>query len=727
MKGKVFKEHANIYQDEAQILFNFYRQAAEKIVAEEERIEGEVEKLQRERADIEERMSKLWYWFLGIITFFMYFIKKKECERQIAYIDERIDNFQKVYDEIFRDYRVNRLGVAYVPVAEQVKYDDKSFVVDLTGQTQESEVTVQMSRQSDLLAQSVNRLQDLSKEAPIVETANETEEIATDQYSASIQNMNQYDYMGALDRTLRTISFCMSDLDTSSVRLPLVADQSQRLEELHEYGATEVPEGSPVVNVYDRNRYAEPIKRFQDLARLKDSLSNESQQFEDVLKGLMHTMAQSVQAVSALKLSSVDKVVTDSNRLLYTILKAPYNQYSPLLEYEEIDRIKNETFDFTDDAQGYEPFNLKQSSRVKYNLPAGVWQAEDGSTTGMPFGVHQIYEEIVAPMVQSLMQENRIERLKIYNHIKDQKLSYLNKWHQDTDAFYRANRAESADIINLMQESLRQYIAAYNTLASLKRTEDSMAESGEELNSTVVKTVENTGETVAAFDLQSRQFQQTQLDFEDYMLRLKDDIDEKAARFGHVEYYEARLRDGHSNEVAVATSEVSQLDERRRPLAAAHPVLAKESELPPEPSIEPLAYEQLSINLPAIAREALGNLGTLDRQIIREATEIISDDTPEPESPKDDTAPESPRGVTSLQQENDNAPEEEDQEMKELEEMEQELEIEPEIEEEEELDIEIEPQFDEEPENDQPTGATPPPLPGNNQPNQGPVPPKFNI
>ena len=39
MTGKIFPESNNIYQDQAKILFNYYSQAAEKIVAEEERIE----------------------------------------------------------------------------------------------------------------------------------------------------------------------------------------------------------------------------------------------------------------------------------------------------------------------------------------------------------------------------------------------------------------------------------------------------------------------------------------------------------------------------------------------------------------------------------------------------------------------------------------------------------------------------------------------------------------
>ena len=39
MTGKIFPESNNIYQDQAKILFNYYQQAAEKIVSEEERID----------------------------------------------------------------------------------------------------------------------------------------------------------------------------------------------------------------------------------------------------------------------------------------------------------------------------------------------------------------------------------------------------------------------------------------------------------------------------------------------------------------------------------------------------------------------------------------------------------------------------------------------------------------------------------------------------------------
>ena len=712
--GKIFQDSSNIYQDKAKVLFNYYQQAAERIVREEERIEKEIANLNEQKAQIEEKASTCWKWFLTIILFFMYWVRKNKYKKEIAALDERIGEYQKQYKEIFRGYKVNKLGVVYVPVADQIKYDDKSFIVDYTGQVPRSQVTLQMSRQNDLLCSTIADIKQLNTEAPIVETSNEAEPVETDEYSLSIQEINQNDYFGKLDRSLRTISFCMNDLDTSAVELPLVADNSEHLEHINEYTTTQLPENSVVLPMFDADRYKDDIAKFEELNKLKDSLSNETNQFEEVLKDLMQTMASSVQTISMLKLSSTDKIVNQSNSLLYKILKAPYNHYSPLLEAEEIQRIRDEKFDYADSVQGYQPFTLRQSSRVRYNLITDTWTAEDGSTTSMPFGVHQIYEEIVAPMVEKLMQENRIERLKIYNHIKDQKISYLNKWHQDTDAFYRSNREQSADLINLMQESLREYVAAFNTLASLQKTQDSMNKS-QDLEAGVVSTEDNSAETLLAFETQAKQFEQVQNDFEEYMDRLKEDIDARADEFGHIEYYDARLQDGHSNELAIASSEVRDMDERRKSLTMVNPLLAKKSTLPPEPQVENLVYEHLSLNLPMIAKNALEELANkaLENEVAYAAAPeveavdfpVAEDDSNEKDSENEATLNEA--GIMAGEQpeeevetpedelpEEENEPEEEDEELDEEEEVEDEEYDEEEFEDEDEIEEEDE-EFDE--------------------------------
>lgn len=655
--GKIFKDSANIYQDQARLLFDYYARAAENIVRQEEAIEGQIAALQNGRAAVEEEMAEIErkWWNIFAWLKYKFFGGKREMEEQLDDFDARVAEQQKAHAAIFRDYRVSKMGVAYVPVARQVAYEDKCFVVDHTGQTPLSRIELQQSRQGSLLTETMQQLEQLTTEAPVVETSTETEVVPTDDYSLSIQEVGLNDYVGKLDRSLRTISYCMGDVETKSVELPLVPNESDYLNQLAVHTTSEA-DGHPIIHTFDDTRYDKEIDEFGELNKLKESLSSDTEQFEDVLRHLMHTMAMSVQTISALKLSSTRKMVDSSNDLLFKLLKAPYNHYSSRLEFEEINRIRKERFEYADSIQGYEPFQLRDSSRVRYNLFSGEWTAEDNSTDVAPFGVHQIYEEIVAPMVQRLMQENRVERIRIYSHIHDQKVSYLNKWHQDVDAFYRSNHAESADIINNMQQSLSEFVEAYNTLAQLEKTLDAMHAEGT-LDSTEVQKQDNAAETLASFGAQAEDFRKVQEDFSNYMDRLQEDIALKAEQFGHVEFYDARLRDGYSNAMAVAASEVSSMDERRKPLTAANPLLGKEAVLLPAPKVEDVTYEHLALNVPALAVNALDAVSRItaqanDAQASAETPQgsDTPDDAPEtPEQSEQPTPPTPPVPPTNVQ------------------------------------------------------------------------------
>ena len=625
MAAKIFRDSDSIYQDQAKILFNFYSKAALRIVAEEERIEGEIEKQENSKPELELKLakaqsSKTLYFVLTValgitvvgLLFLIGFFKAKnkisECRAMLAEADKQIAKWKQEHTDIFRDYKVTKLGVAYIPVAEQIKYGEQSFIVDYTGDVENSRMELQIPKNSELLSESVSKLEKLSEEAPIVETSEEIEEIVTDEYSRSIQHLKQHDYFGSLDRTLRTISFCIGDMNVNSVELPLVATKSEYADFLKEFATSDIPEDAPVFETFDKEKHTQSIEKFKEINRLKESLSGETAEFEEVLKTLMLSVANSVQNIAAIKVSSTDKVVSESNRILFKILKAPYNYYSPHLEFEEIERIKHEDFNYGRENNEYQPFQLKESSRVRYDLFGGVWRSEDGSQVNTPFGVHQFHQEIVAPMVQNLMEETRTERLKIYNHIRDQKLDYLTQWHRDVEDFYGRNRAEAADLRNIMSESFRNFTAAANTLKSLKETERAMKSGDGDLSATVVQNKQNVAETLMGFEMQAEGFRKVQEEFDNYMDRLKEDIDKKAERFEHVEYYDASLRDRNFKAAAVADSEKQSLDQRRKQLLAVDPLFAKSSELPPEPSVESIMMEHIALNLPAIAKIALNEL-----------------------------------------------------------------------------------------------------------------------
>ena len=639
MAGKIFPESASIYDDQARILFDYYKRIAVHIVEQEEVLEKQIAVAKEEEVQFSAEIKKkkvieiISYasaaLLAGLAAYFSgnplaaligmaplgygiyVFFQRKKLTETVDGTQTKIDGFEAAHRAIPRDFKVNKLGIAYVPVAGKVAFEGKSFLVDYSGTEPRKEFKLSTLSNNDLFATTVTELEDMFHKVPLVENSTRVEEIATDQYSRSIQQIPCYDYLGSLDRKLRTVTACLGDLSTTSVELPIVFPGTGYAKFLAEYG-TSTPLTSAVFPVFDTQQYDDALATFHSINQMKKSLERQSQRFEQVLRSLMVNIASTVQTVTALKISSTNKLVEQSNRLLFTILKASYNHYSPKLEAEEIERIRNESFNYQDSADSYQPFQLKASSRVLYDPVSEAWVAEDGSKTAFPFGMQQIHEEIIAPIVQNLLQETHAERLKIYHGIQDQKNSYLNKWHQDTEDFYGRNRAESADLINLMRSAFTEFLSSYNTLQALENTEKQMAKGGD-LSATTVKSVESGVEDVSAYELQRRQYQAVQEDFADYVDRLKEDIDRRAEKFRFIEYYDASLRDEAARSMSVAGNRTQTLDDRRKPLLAVNPLYAETSELTPPPTMEALAEAHFSLNLNSIAKKAIGEIDAIGR------------------------------------------------------------------------------------------------------------------
>jgi hypothetical protein len=349
--------------------------------------------------------------------------------------------------------------------------------------------------------------------------------------------------------------------------------------------------------VFDTSGFKEKIDTFyglNDMRKSFEKITNENQVV--YFKKLIGRLAESVQILTKTKISGSGKVVDYANMIFTTVLKSAFNQYSPSLEAEEIERIRTASFDYQESVDDYTPFNLKSSSRVKYDLFSASWIAEDQSRTSMPFGMHQIQEEVLAPVIQNLMAENRIERLKIYNGIKDQKIDYLNQWHRDTEDFYGRNRAEAADLINRMRESYADYVRSLNTYKALQETQLAMNKT-RSLDSAEVRQQNKDAEIIAGFEVQAQAFNQKQEEFSNFMDRLKDNIDGKASQFGYIPYYEATLRDREYRDIAQSADNLQELDPRRKKLLAVSPYVAKFAKLPPPPNVEQKMYDDFAIDL----------------------------------------------------------------------------------------------------------------------------------
>ena len=655
MTGKIFKESSNVYEDEAKILFDYYKKAAEKIVEEEIALENKIEEAVNNKNSSQERQKKhkvisiatgsvsLAALIGGIVTFFLQLlsvavilgcvflgllitaivnlVKKNKAKKDFDNFEQNVQSFEEAKRNIRRDYKVSKLGVAYIPVATRVPFEGKSFVVDHTGTMPNTNFSLSVLHQPKELQKSLFNLEENLNNIPIVEGNEDAEQIDTSSYSKSVQNITMHNYMGNIDREVRNISYLLTDSDTRSVSLPVVPPQSKEDEFLDEYSTTDT-NNKPVVKVFDTEDFESKLETFTNISELKKELEkNTSGGNSNYFKTLIKKLGDSVQIVSKLKTSSTSSLLDYTNQILAAVLKSGYDQYSAQLEADELARIRDTNFNYSDCVETYKPFELKESSKVKYDIYNKNWVAEDNTRTIMPFGINQIEEEVLMPLINNLMNETRVERLKIYNNINDQKMSYLNKWHQDIEASFRDNRKTGNDLITQITNAYAEYSTAHNTYLSYKQTQDAMKITGR--SDVESKSVDSSDEAIKEIEEKVENCKQIGDSFQLYMRTLQSNIDEASKKFGFVEYFEASLRDGESKKVAdsIIPENLQNLDLRRQKIIPVNSYFATYSELPPEPSVEPKLIEDFSMDLQQIAGEQISRIDEETNSLLLKQTE----------------------------------------------------------------------------------------------------------
>ena len=642
--GKIYADSINIYDDEARIAFDYLEKAARKIIAEEDQVEEQKEQCDARLASIAKRKSgnvvkaavfaavaavaffgmltledkrpALVVPLLPLVAAAVFFFKAKKDEKDIAKETEVRQGLDRAFENIRRDYSISQLGVAYVPIATSVPFENRSFVLDDTETVDQQEFSLyQMNGQEDFFS-TLEQIKQGKEAMPFVESGTAVEDIPTGRLSESLDSVKLHDHLGDLDRNLRTVSYLLNDLTKTSVSLPVIDPKGEYSAFLRDHCAEEVGD-NPVLNVFSQKAYAEELTRFDELNQMRKRMAAENAKLEKMLQEFIVDISAYVQLMSRAKLSSVGKIVNFSNMLMLNTFKASYNHYSGLLEKEAIKRMQEENFDFKAGEAEYQPFNLSPASRVRFDPVSCNWVSDDGGRTSHPFGIHQIQEEIIAPLVQNLLKETRTERLKIYNAIMDQKRDYLNQWHRDTDDFYGRGRAESSGIINQMQSTLAEFNTAVSQYKSYEDTVKNMrASGGDDLDATEVKaSVTGTAFSISLCEQQTAQINQQQDEFNNYIERLNEDIDLRATKFGYTKFYDASLRDGHAKEVAMSLLKVGELDERRKMLLDANAYIAYNAQLPPEPVVDPSVYGTLGTNLNEVVAATLAGLASAESEL----------------------------------------------------------------------------------------------------------------
>ena len=381
-KGKVYKDSASLYDDEARVAFEYFKKAAAKIVAEEdavlakkEKAQADVLKSQEEAGNVEgeiiscdddAKRAKFWFlalviivplfftklWFLGLLLLAAPIFgitkllgatrRRTDAERRLGKIKDTIAEGEKIlagidgeFKAIKRDYAISKLGVAYVPVATQVPFGDKSLLLDDTGHSGNKMFELYQVKQQDDFVESIASFREQVSKVPIAESDEAPESILAKPLVPSFESVWMNDYIGGMDRNLRAISYYLGNLDKTSVSMPVVPPGSKYAKFLEEYCTSET-EGAPVLEVFDNSKFKDSVERLKKMDDVQKKMTYEDESLDNVLEKLIGEIAEGVQYIGQAKVASVEKVLSACGDLLLNTFNASYNHYSPSEAKEDL-------------------------------------------------------------------------------------------------------------------------------------------------------------------------------------------------------------------------------------------------------------------------------------------------------------------------------------------------------------------------------------------------------
>lgn len=656
--GKIFLDTASNAEAKAKVVFNYYKQAAEKIIAEEDAIDAKIananaaikqleQNIASETTQMEANEKAKGIWkilcclviplMLFFIPLFVFLAYKKKVEAN----QENINRYNKDIEtkkaeiaklaedrkNIRRNYKIHKLQVVNVPIAKRVPYKDKSILLDLTNSFENTKLSFSFLRHPEEFSKSIDKIEESVNAIPVVETTDDAESIDTSDYSLSMQEIKMNDFVGNIDRTLRDISYELGEKDTTNIDIPIIPPKSDYATFINDVTTTEKKD---VVDVFDSSDVDASANQLNVLNSQKQELEKERSADEYVryLELLMKQTADVVQNVLQQKNVNSLSLVEYYNNTFARVLSSSFNHYSSALEGEEIERLKEATFDFKN-ANDYEYFHLRDSSRVRFDLFNNGFVTEDDMPEKNVFSIHQVNDEIIMPVIRNLLRENRVKRLDIYNDTQKEKRDYVQRWNDEVNDFYGRNRTELQRLRTEADKEMKQFRTDIGVMTQLVSALDKMGTNG--------GMVEN-GKSLKQEDLVAYQafinsMDQTKEDLDAYMERLQEDIENTTDRFNYIEYYDTSLVDEDAQNVAKSMDyeNLKTLEDRRKDLVKVSPYVATYANLPPKLSTEAALYESIAEDLPSFAREKIAESREIEENLLNEMSGISKEVIPEEE------------------------------------------------------------------------------------------------
>jgi len=329
------------------------------------------------------------------------------------------------------------------------------YLFNRSGHTNPVEIDFYSERNIEKLKNMLQRYRQMSQSMPAVMSSDSRKLVrVTDELEHPI-----FSEETELHSLLEEICEVLDNLESRKESYHLLSLSKEELFELLELAKLESPGFSPVratlTEMTDIGSIIRQIEgEFSSQGSENEALSAERflDQFGSEIGEVLGTLD------SSRKASFVDMIKPFSDDLERLSTITSYNCYCPECNQEAIDATANSEWN---SENGYP--KLDMATRMK-PVPGGIyWECPVcGNRTGTPFPVHKMLDNLLFPTMDRLLQENRVDRLKLYLDAEKRKMEILG----DEQREIRETIDSSEQASSLIQNRIRDISSGVETAKS---------------------------------------------------------------------------------------------------------------------------------------------------------------------------------------------------------------------------------------------------------------------
>lgn len=435
--------------------------------------------------------------------------------------------------------KITKLAKIHMPVSIHSDVQGKSYVLDRSLMNGECRLQFKNMEQSSIkeLNNLFDNFEQQIKQIPIA--------LSEDRSGDS----SLHEEENLLVENIQSVNKLMDNVNEKEINLPAIPG-NQSILELLKISSDDLNGGVKIESI-DEEEINSLISEFEG----KVNVGKESVDVDDLSKSYSDSIRQNIGKYdNRLDQSINDELEQAMGMYDLRVSELCNDNYCPSCNAEYTEYYLNKDYNFKDEIN-QRPTPIENTRLTLIDPLTRTWECPAcRSKTNYPIVINKLDNDVFSPTYDALFEEHFKDRLKIYNHIVDEKRKYAEKAASEFHTVLRENRSKVDDVkskLRSINAEVQSDSEAIEHLKSIMMKYDQISQErsvaiNHEINQIKIQVAENTRKAKEEID--------------ESLNAIKQEIEEKSEQYAQLEAEDQKKRDEVQEQIAKNTYDLAELE-----------------------------------------------------------------------------------------------------------------------------------------------------------------------